>query len=185
MKNSLSQLAVDSLVSKLLPKYGTKGVNIPIYDKDKHMYLVDQHPFPSGNRRLTYVALSDNIIAEVTYGHFHTWEYMDKLRVMTPDGNGFKIIKSMDWPKCTRMDMSVINVSIQDALVTYISSAPGADRIPEGQITEVAKKMTDNLMSNTMDYLDSPIGKKILTSYCETFNLCKDYCSINTLALVG
>ena len=55
-----------ALMSKIFPEYGTASLDIPYYDSDKHMYIVDQYTSESGNRRVTYVAVSRQLCVEVT-----------------------------------------------------------------------------------------------------------------------
>ena len=106
MKNSALTANIEKALASIFPVYGNKGLDVPSFDKDKHMYLVDQHQFDSGNRSLTYAAIAGNVVAEVVLGHYHGWEYMNKLRVLVLDGQDFKVVATKEWGQSTRMDMA-------------------------------------------------------------------------------
>lgn len=174
MRTNLPIQNVENLVEKILPAFGTKGLDVPTFDRDKHMYLVDQFQFDSGNRTLTYAAISDSVIAEVVLGHYHGWEYMNKLRILTPDGTKIKVAATKEWAQCTRVDMKEIRDAVAGGLYDYISSNPAAKGIDKDSIRKEAEKMAAGLFSNTEDYLDTPLGRRVLGAYCENCNYCRD-----------
>lgn len=174
MKTTLPSTAIDNVVSKILPVFGTKGLDVPIFDKDKHMYLVDQFQFESGNRTLTYVAVSDYVIAEVVYGHYHGWEYMNRLRVLAADGTNMKVISTREWPQSTRTDLKELKAALAQGLADYITSSPLAKGFDKDAIRQEAEKMASDLFGQTEDYLDTPVGRQVLMAYCEKCNYCRD-----------
>jgi hypothetical protein len=174
MTTNLPAKTIDDAISKILPEYGSKGLDVPTFDRDKHMYLVDQYQYASGNRTLTYAAISDCVIVEVVLGHYHGWEYMNKLRILTPDGTRIKVAATKEWEQSTRADLHQIREAVADGLTDYISSNPVAKGISKEEILKSAKKITDGLFSQTEDYLDTPLGRKVLLAYCENCNYCKD-----------
>lgn len=171
---NLSTKAIEDVVSRILPVYGTKGLDVPAFDRDKHMYLVDQYQYESGNRTLTYVAISDCVIVEVVLGHYHGWEYMNKLRILIPDETKIKVISTKEWEQSTRSDLHQIRSAVADGLSEYISSSPDAKGICREEILIAAEKMAVDIFSHTEDYLDSPLGRKVLLAYCKNCNYCKD-----------
>lgn len=174
MRTNLPAQTIENLVEKILPAFGTKGLDVPTFDRDKHMYLVDQFQFDSGNRTLTYAAISDSVIAEVVLGHYHGWEYMNKLRILTPDGTKIKVAATKEWAQCTRADMKGIRNAVAGGLCDYILSNPAAKGIDKDSIRKEAEKMAAKLFSNTEDYLDTPLGRRVLRAYCENCNYCRD-----------
>ena len=100
------------------------------------MYLVDQYQFESGNRTLTYAAISDNIIVEVVFGHYHCWEYMNKLRVLTPDGTNIKVIATKEWEQSTRVDFNEIHSLVSVSIEEYVYNSPAAKGISKRTIKE-------------------------------------------------
>ena len=174
MITNLPAKTLDDAICRILPEYGSKGLDVPTSDRDKHMYLVDQYQYESGNRTLTYAAISDRVIVEVVLGQFHGWEYMNKLRILTPDGTSIKVIATKEWEQSSRADFNRIREAVADGLVGYISSSPAAKRICKEEILKSAKTITAGLFSQTEDYLDTPLGRKVLLAYCENCNYCKD-----------
>lgn len=174
MKITLQNKTVENVVSRILPTFGTKGLNVPTFDKDKHMYLVDQYQYDSGNRTLTYAAVSDNVIAEVVLGHFHGWEYMNRLRILTPDGSKIKVAITKEWDRSTKADLREICTAVAEGLSEYISSNPAAQGINKDTIRKEAEKIATSLFSQTEDYLDTTLGRQVLLAYCENCNYCAD-----------
>lgn len=174
MRISTPTQTIENVVNKILPTFGSKGLDVPTFDRDKHKYLVDQFQFDSGNRTLTYAAISDSIIVEVVFGHYHGWEYMNKLRILTSDGAKIKVIATKEWPQSTRANVGEIRSTVADRLSEYISSNPAAKGINKDSIRKEAEKMAVRLFSKTEDYLDTPLGRQVLLTYCENCNYCQD-----------
>lgn len=175
MKTTLPSKAIDKVVTKILPMFGTTGLDVPVFDKDKHMYLVDQFQFASGNRTLTYAAVSDYIIAEVVFGHYHGWEYMNRLRVLAADGTKMKVINTKEWPQSTKVDLKELKAVLADVLAEYIISSPLVKGFNKEAIRLEAEKMAGDLFGQTEDYLDTPVGRQVLLAYCENCNYCRDF----------
>ncbi len=174
-KTNLPEKTLENAINLLLPVYGSKGLDIPVFDSDKHMYLVDQYQYESGNRTLTYVAISDRVIVEVVLGHYYGWEYMNKLRILTPDVTKMKVIKTKEWKQSTRFDRLELSEAVADGLDGYIASSSAVRGFDRNTIRKEAEKMTTELFSRTEGYLDSPLGRRVLLSYCEDYNYCRDF----------
>ena len=174
-KTNLPEKTLENAINLLLPEYGSKGLDIPVFDSDKHMYLVDQFQHESGNRTLTYVAISDRVIVEVALGHYHCWEYMNKLRILTLDGTNMKVVKTKEWEQSTRFDRLELSEAVTDGLDEYIVSSLAVKGLDREKIRNEAEKMSSWLFSQTEDYLDSPLGRRVLLSYCENCNYCRDF----------
>jgi len=174
MKSYLPTKTLENVISRILPVFGEKGLDVPTFDRDKHMYLVDQYQYSSGNRTLTYAAISDSVIAEVILGHFHGLEYMNKLRILTPDGTKLKVIVTKEWTQSTKADILEIRSAVADGLCEYISSSPVADGFSKEAIRQESERMSTEMFSQTEDYLDTPYGRKVLLAYCDNCNVCHD-----------
>lgn len=174
MITTLTTTNVTDIINQILPPFGTMGLDLPVFDSDKHMYLVDQYQFESGNRTLTYAAISDNIIVEVVFGHYHCWEYMNKLRVLTPDGTNIKVIATKEWEQSTRVDFNEIHSLVSVSIEEYVYNSPAAKGISKRTIKEEANKITNNLFSKTESYLDTPLGRQVLLAYCNNYKYCSD-----------
>ena len=59
------QVLSSNWMSSIFPSFGTPALDVPHYDSDKHMYIVDQHTSLAGNRSVTYVAIGDQMVVEV------------------------------------------------------------------------------------------------------------------------
>ena len=174
MKNSALTANIEKALASIFPVYGNIGIDVPSFDKDKHMYLVDQHQFDSGNRSLTYAAIAGNVVAEVVLGHFHGWEYMNKLRVLVLDGQDFKVVATKEWGQSTRMDMAALRETVSECLTDYAATNPATSGFSKEILKGRMKEMTRELFSQTEDFLDSQLGRQVLLAYCEANNTCRD-----------
>lgn len=174
MKNSALTANIEKALASIFPVYGNKGLDVPSFDKDKHMYLVDQHQFDSGNRSLTYAAIAGNVVAEVVLGHYHGWEYMNKLRVLVLDGQDFKVVATKEWGQSTRMDMAALRETVSECLTDYAAANPATSGFSKDTLRSKMKGMTEELFNQTEDFLDSQLGRQVLLAYCEANNTCHD-----------
>ena len=102
-------------LSAIFPEYGTTALDIPSYDSEKHMYIVDQHTAPSGNRSIIYVAVGRHLVVEATIGLFHCWTYMNIVRLLIPDGKTLKVVKTFEWGKSTYYDVNELRQILRKA----------------------------------------------------------------------
>ena len=174
MKNYEPTTNIEKALASIFPVYGSKGLDVPSFDKGKHMYLVDQHQFDSGNRSLTYAAIAGNVVAEVVLGHYHGWEYMNKLRVLVLDGQDFKVVATKEWGQSTKMDMDALRETVSECLTGYVVTNPATSGFAKEIIRVKMEEMTHNLFSQTEDFLDSQLGRQVLLAYCEANNTCHD-----------
>ena len=91
---STSFVNFQSLVSSIFPEYNTPALDIPYYDSEKHMYIVDQYTSESGNRHVTYVSVGRHLCVEVALTMYHSWTLMSSMRVMIPNVETQKVVKT-------------------------------------------------------------------------------------------
>lgn len=173
MRTNLPSQTIHQIIKDLCPEFGTKGSNKPVFDSSKHSYLVDQHQFESGNRTLTYAAVSENMVVEFILGHHHCMEYINSMRVLVPDGKRFKVVQTYKWELKTHFSLEELKSTLHCILEEYIRANSGNARYTEEELSSAVDKMVSNIFSKTTDFLDEG-GRLILSAYCEQNRFCID-----------
>ena len=176
--NGTSITTTDSIValSAIFPEYGSTALDIPSYDSEKHMYIVDQHAAPSGNRSIIYVAVGRHLVVEATIGLFHCWTYMNIVRLLIPDGKTLKVVKTFEWGKSTYYDVNELRHKITELATEYALDNIG---IAGGKVTEEVNRfvgeLVADLLSQDVESLLQDNGLEILKTYCRQTKVCKDF----------
>lgn len=172
--NMVTTDTVDKLIAYLCPKFGTKAADIPIFDGDRHAWLVNQYLSPSGNRTLTYVAVCDNIAVEFVTGHHYCMEYINSLRILVPDGFSFKVAQAYKWEQKTHFSNAELHDKTKEVLATYIRQNASDAVFSESELNNAVTKMVDDLFGMKPDYVAGN-GRAVLEAYCRDSKLCHDF----------
>ncbi|MBO5815408.1 MAG: hypothetical protein J6R30_04775 [Bacteroidales bacterium] len=167
---------LQTLIKGIFPEYGTFALDIPYYDSDKHMYIVDQYTSDSGNRRVTYVAVSRQLCVEVTLTMFHSWTLMSAIRVMIPNIESLKVVKTYEWPQTTYFNLLKLCEKIRDLAVEFAAdNLHDLTEDEEKQLSEFVDSLIGNLLRDDIDaHLQSGCDE-ILAAYCKQMKVCKDF----------
>ncbi len=74
--------------------YSSVSLDLQYYDSEKHMCIVDQYTSESGNRHVTYVVVGRHLCVEVALTMYHSWTLMSSMRVMIPNVEIQKVVKT-------------------------------------------------------------------------------------------
>lgn len=162
-------------IDRLFPRFGEKALDIPSWDEGKGMYLVDQYQAASGNRSLTYVGVSEQLLFELTLGHFHSWEFVNKARAMVYDGEKFRIICCHDWEQSTHFNKEEVRAEIALSLRGYVKESKTSEGMTDEEIADEINRILTDLFSRKVEDLDRKAIRKILVCYCSTRGICSDF----------
>ena len=162
-------------MDRLFPRFGEKALDIPSWDEGKGMYLVDQYQAASGNRSLTYVGVSDQLLLEMTLGHFHSWEFVNKVRAMVYDGDGFRVICSHDWPQSTHYRREDVLPVVAASLKEYVLESGNPGGMGEAEVSAEIDRILTDLFTRKVTDLDRRGIRRILATYCRRKEVCADF----------
>ena len=173
--SSAAPVNTDALTA-IFPEYGTSGLDIPHFDADKHMYIVDQYTAASGNRSIMYVAVGRQLVVEFTMGFYHSWSLMNKLRLLIPDGKALKVVKTYDWEGTTYFNVGTLHSKIAELATEYAMDNIGmaGGEVTE-QVSEFVGKLVADLLGQDVDSQLKDNGLEILKAYCRQMKVCKDF----------
>lgn len=165
---------IDQIINDLCPAFGCRAKKVPLYDAQKHAYLVDQYLTPSGNRCLTYVAVCDNLIVEFVLGHHYCMEYINSLRLLVPDVLHFKVVQTYRWNQKTHFSNEELHARTEKVLASYIMENAGDVRIDSEELDQAVNKIVRQLFDMSPDYMVSG-GREVLDAYCRDAKVCGDF----------
>ena len=179
-KDSLGEIDnLQNVMDFIFPEYGTLAIDIPYYDSEKHMYLVDQHTSDSGNRQITYVAAGRKLCIEITLGLYHCWTYMNKVRVMIPNRDTLKVVKTYEWPQSSYYNIMELTSKIRDLARGYASdNLQCLSEDERKQLFEFVDLLVQELLSGDVDTHDRNGCLEVLTAYCKQMKVCRDFVTI-------
>lgn len=160
----------------LFPMYGTVAPDVPVFDSEKHMYIVDQWTAASGNRYVTYVAVGRRVAAEVMLGFYHGWVLMDKVSLLVPRGTRFDVVKTFEWSGTAYYDLTELRDRIASLATEYAVDNIGVlGGKVSGEVSRFVGELVADLLSQDVDSQLEDNGLQILKAYCRQKNLCKDF----------
>lgn len=173
-------MTVADTISALFPLFGnSKVLDVPLFDPGKHMYLVEQYLSKKGNRYLSYVGISNQLLVEVTLGHFHSWEYVDKVRALICDGNGFRVVCSWECTEPTHFSHDLLVDNLMAMLTDYVVMNSLHSELSPEQVSSEVKKIVSELFLNTPSDLKKPGMRQMLVNYCDQRMVCRDFVELN------
>ena len=165
-----------NMISCIFPEYGTSSLDIPYYDSDKHMYIVDQYTSESGNRRVTYVAVSRQLCVEVTLTMYHSWTLMSSVRVMIPNVESLKVVKTYEWPQTTYFNLLKLCEKVRDLAKEFAAdNLHDLSEEEQTQLTDFVDSLVVGLLRGDI-YTHLQDGcHEILAAYCKQMKVCRDF----------
>lgn len=160
----------------IFPEFGTKAPDVPHYDSEKHMYIVDQYCSAAGNRTITYVAVGRQLVVEVAIGLYHCWTLLNKVRLLIPHGKQFEVVKTFEWQGTVHYELAELRNQIASLATEYALDNIG---LAGGEVTKDVSRfvggMVADLLAQDVDSQLEDNGLEILRAYCRQMNLCKDF----------
>ena len=176
VKSSEPNLDAKSLIQRIFPGFGTPALDIPYYDTEKHMYIVDQHTSNEGNRSITYVAVNNHLCVEVSLGFYHSWTFMNKIRLMIPNYRLLNVVSTFEWPQSTYFNNVEMCEKIKELVHEYAQSNKcGASAKEQEELAEFVNSQTTLLFNGDASSLDNEETRSVLEAYCRQMKVCRDF----------
>ena len=176
VKYSEPSLDAKSLIQRIFPVFGTPALDIPYYDSEKHMYIVDQHTSNEGNRSITYVAVNNHFCVEVSLGFYHSWTFMNKIRLMIPNYRLLNVVSTFEWPQSTYFNNVEMCEKIKELVHEYAQSNQcGASAKEQEELAEFVNSQTTLLFNGEASSLDNEETRSVLEAYCRQMKVCRDF----------
>ena len=176
VKSSEPNLDAKSLIQRIFPVFGTPALDIPYYDTEKHMYIVDQHTSKEGNRSITYVAVNNHLCVEVSLGFYHSWTFMNKIRLMIPNYRLLNVVSTFEWPQSTYFNNVEMCEKIKELVHEYAQSNKcGASAKEQEELAEFVNSQTTLLFNGDASSLDNEETRSVLEAYCRQMKVCRDF----------
>ena len=174
--NTEPNLDAKSLIQRIFPVFGTPALDIPYYDSEKHMYIVDQHTSKEGNRSITYVAVNNHLCVEVTLGFYHSWTFMNKIRLMIPNYRLLNVVSTFEWPQSTYFNNVEMCEKIKELVHEYAQSNKyGASVKEQEELAEFVNSQTALRFNDPASSLDNEETRSVLEAYCRQMKVCRDF----------
>lgn len=165
-----------SLIQRIFPVFGTPALDIPYYDTEKHMYIVDQHTSKEGNRSITYVAVNNHLCVEVTLGFYHSWTFMNKIRLMIPNYRLLNVVSTFEWPLKTYFNNIDMCEKIRELVHEYAQGNKcGASDKEQKELVEFVDSQIALLFNGQTSSLDNEETRSVLEAYCRQMKVCRDF----------
>ena len=176
VKSSEPNLDAKSLIQRIFPVFGTPALDIPYYDTEKHMYIVDQYTSNEGNRSITYVAVNNHLCVEVSLGFYHSWTFMNKVRLMIPNYRLLNVVSTFEWPQSTYFNNVEMCEKIKEQVHEYAQSNKyGASVKEQEELAEFVNSQTALLFNDQASSLDNEETRAVLEAYCRQMKVCRDF----------
>lgn len=177
MKNiSTKEVSVSTFkdtLSMLLPRFGQQAVlDVPRFDFQTGLYLVNQWTSDLGNRYLTYVGISKEIIIEVQTGLHYAAKYLDW--VMVGNTQDFNLIVANAYIE-THFSIDFLKSDLKLRLTEYVVRNHTAADMPESEVEARVHDIISELFNHKPADLDKRGLRPILIDYCKSRNFCKDF----------
>ena len=135
----MAQLAnvTNNVFDSILPTIGNPRVKLPIWNEGDKMFLSSEYESASGHRYYQGLRFTDRVAVVETFGHYHTWKYIDCIDVYAFDGNNKVLIGTRKFDK-TFYDQKLIKKETEKILQEYFK---GQMKLQHISVSEEQVKM--------------------------------------------
>ena len=145
-----------NMLDKILPQYGERRIDTPIWNESQHMFITDQYTSNAGNTYYLGVRFSDRFVTILHIGLYHNWTYINDVEVYAFDERERKLIGKTSIDKF--YDESLVRSTTEDLLLNYIE---GQMRIngcaTDGEsLKKQVKELVDKSYLSLLDDADTP-----------------------------
>lgn len=121
-----------SILDSLLPTYGNQRLNVPIWNEDDKMFILDEYESQAGHRYYKGIRISDRIAVVETFGWYHSFKYIDSVQVFAFNGTQTTNVGSKKFDK-TFYNQELIHEWVEKILRQYISAELKLQQLPGNQ----------------------------------------------------
>lgn len=116
----MSQIASvsNNVFDSILPTIGNPRVKLPIWNEGDKMFISSEYESNSGHRYYQGLRFTDRVAIVETFGHYHTWKYIDSIDVYAFDGKERVLVGTKKFEK-TFYDRELIQSEIEKILQDY------------------------------------------------------------------
>lgn len=179
MKFESSQVPVTTLkdvAGKLIPSFGGQAaLDIPTFSRDRGLYLVHQYSSLKGNRYLTYVGISRELIVEIVTGVHYSMEYLDRITAMIGNGTDYKCIVAEDYTEKTHFTTERLRSDLESKLTDYVVNEHTAGDMTEAEVNNRVHAILSEMFNHQPEDLDGHGLRYLLSGYCRFRNFCCDF----------
>ena len=127
----------NNVFDSILPTIGNSRVKLPIWNEGDKMFLSSEYESASGHRYYQGLRFTDRVAVVETFGHYHTWKYIDCIDVYAFDGNNKVLIGTRKFDK-TFYDQELIKKETEKILQEYFK---GQMKLQHISVSEEQVKM--------------------------------------------
>ena len=174
--SQIQETTLKDVADKLIPSFdGRAALDIPTFSRDRGLYLVHQYTSLKGNRYLTYVGISRELIVEIVTGVHYSMEYLDRVTAMIGNGTDYKCIVAEDYNEKTHFTTGRLKSDLESRLTDYVIKEHTAGDMTESEINNRVQTILNELFNHKPDDLDGHGLRYLLNGYCRFRNFCRDY----------
>ena len=89
----------NSLFDSILPAFGNKGNNLPVWNEGQKMFISSEYESAAGNRYYKGLRFCEQLAIVEQVGLYHTWTYIDGIEIYAFDGNKPRLIGKRQFDK--------------------------------------------------------------------------------------
>lgn len=115
--NSVQNIVIDSI----LPVYGDNQPRkvMPVWDEGQKMFIMSEYESAAGNRYIQGLRFSNRLAVVEEVGLYHTWKYIDGLKVYSWNGTSKRLIGSRKYVRHF-YDADFIRQELEDIVKSHI-----------------------------------------------------------------
>ena len=103
----------DDIFEQILPTYGNRRINQPVWNEAQRMFICDEYESASGHRYYKGVRFCENIVIVEKAGLYHNWTYLDGLEVYGFNGEKLNLLQKKEYQNQFRDDDFVREESVR------------------------------------------------------------------------
>ena len=139
------------ILDSIIPVFGQKRANIPVYNRAQRLFICDEHESASGNRYYKGIHFSTRLAIVENTGLYHSFTFIDGIEVYVFNGKERVLIGKKEYEK-SYYDAEMIKRDAENMVMDYIKSQSKLTNtlIPEDLVEQTAKDFVDEAYADLL-----------------------------------
>lgn len=148
LTNAFNQNVLD----RIMPPFGTKRMNIPVWDEGQKMFICGEYESATGHLYYRGVRFCERIVISEKVGLYHNWTYIDAIELYVFNGTRLELVQTRVYEKTFR-DEATIRRDSEEMVKNYLNGVIKSQglNMPSRQIEAQARELVEGCYKSFLD----------------------------------
>ncbi len=149
---SLTNAFNQNMLDRIMPPFGTKRANIPVWNEGQKMFIISEYESATGHLYYRGVRFCDRIVISEKVGLYYNWTYIDAIELYVFNGTRLELVQTREYKKEFR-DEGLIRRDSETMVKNYLNGVVKSQglNMSSQQIEVQARELVEGCYKSFLD----------------------------------